>query len=120
MKVFKVISEDKGKVKEELVVANVIEARNFFSKSFGLILKRKLTDKQGFLIKNCNSIHTIGMRYRIDVVFLDKNNRVLAIYCNLKPFRITPFVKDAFSVLEVMAGVIDKTTLKVTDIVSFS
>jgi len=119
MKAVKVDSTGKGKTKKEIIVSEVIEASNFFSKLSGLIFRRKLKDSQGFLIRKCNSVHTIGMMYRIDVVFLDKKNRVSAIYCNLKPFRVTPFVKDAFSVLEAQAGVIGKTSLKVTDLVFF-
>ena len=120
MKAFKVISEDKGKINKELIVSDVMEPRSLFSRAFGLIIKRKLKDGQGLLIKNCKSIHTIGMRYRIDSVFMDKDNRVCAIYCNLRPFRVTPFVKDSRSVLEVKAGLIEKTTLKVTDTLSFT
>ncbi|MEA2016626.1 MAG: DUF192 domain-containing protein [Actinomycetota bacterium] len=120
MKAYKIISEDKGKIKKELVVSDVMEARGIFNRSFGLIIKRKLKDRQALLIKKCKSVHTIGMRYRIDVIFLDKDNRVCAIYCNLRPFRITLFVRDAFSVLEVKAGLIEKTTLKVTDALIFS
>jgi uncharacterized protein len=120
MKAFKFISDNNESVKKEIIVTDLIEARNLFSRSFGLIFKKKLADRQGLLIKKCKSIHTIGMRYRIDTVFLDKSNRVIAIYCNLRPFIITPFLKDSFSVLEVRAGLIEKTTLKVTDMIMFS
>ncbi len=120
MKAFKFVSENSESVKKEIIINDIIEARNLFSRSFGLIFRKKLTDGQGLLIKKCKSIHTIGMRYRIDVVFLDKSNKVIAIYCNLRPFIFTPFLKDSFSVLEVKAGLIEKTTLKVTDTISFS
>ncbi len=109
----------KGETKEELIVDEVIESHNFFSKLTGLVLRKKLRHNQGFLIKNCNSIHTIGMRYNIDVIFLDKKNKVLAIYCNMKPFRVTPFIKGAYYALEVRAGVIEKTSLKVMDFIVF-
>jgi uncharacterized protein len=119
MKAFKAGSVNKGEIGEELIVGDVIEAGSFFSKLSGLVFRRKLRHGQGFLIKNCKSIHTIGMRYSIDVIFLDKRNKVMAIYCNIRPFRITPFVKDAYSVLEVSAGTIDGTSLKVTDFMRF-
>ncbi len=105
--------------KKELITAGVTEAASFFSKLSGLVTRKKLKDNQGLLIKNCNSIHTMGMRYNIDAVFLDKNNRVLMIYNNLKPFRVMPFIKNAFFVLETRAGTIKRTSLKVGDLINF-
>lgn len=117
MKAVKINFSDPGE--KELIIAEVMEAAGFFSKLFGLITRKKLKDNQGFLIKNCNSIHTVGMRYRIDAVFLDRNNRVLKIYYNIKPFRVTPFIKDAFFVLETRAGTIKRTSLKAADSINF-
>jgi hypothetical protein len=114
------VKANPGKVGEkELIVSEIIEAKSFFSKLSGLILTKKLNDSEGFLIKNCSSIHTIGMRYSIDAVFLDRENRVLKIYHNLKPFRVTTFIKGAFYVLETIAGTIKKTSLKEKDLVYF-
>jgi uncharacterized membrane protein (UPF0127 family) len=107
------------KTGNELIAAEVIEANTFFDKLFGLITRRKLKDREGFLIENCNGIHTFWMRYNIDVVFLDRKKRVLTIYYSLKPFRTTPFVKNAFFVLELKSGTIEKTSLKPGDLVSF-
>jgi uncharacterized membrane protein (UPF0127 family) len=104
---------------KEVIATDVVEAAGFLSKLSGLIARKKLKDNEGFLIKNCSSIHTIGMRYCIDAVFLDEKNYVLKIYYNIKPFRITPFIKDAFCVLETAAGIIKKTSLKEKDLVYF-
>ena len=107
------------KTGKELIAAEVIEANTFFNKLFGLITRRRLRDREGFLIENCNGIHTFWMRYNIDVVFLDKKNRVLAIYNSVKPFRVTPFIKNAFFVLELKSGTIEKTSLRPGDLISF-
>jgi len=105
--------------KIEVIAATIIKADNFLGKLFGLIIRKKLKGREGFLIENCSSIHTFWMRYSIDIVFLDKKNSVLAIYNNFKPFRVTPFVKDACSVLELRSGDVIKTSLKVGDSVNF-
>jgi len=105
--------------KKELIAAEIMEANSFFDKLFGLVTRRKLKGREGFLIKNCSSIHTFWMRYSIDVVFLDKNNQVLAIYYDLKPFRTTPFIKNAFFALELKSGVVKKSSLKPGDLISF-
>jgi hypothetical protein len=109
----------KGPKREELIASGVTGAKNFFDRFLGLIVRRKLKNKEGFLIENCSSIHTFWMRYSIDAVFLDKKNRVLAIYNNIRPFRMTPFIKNSFSVLELGSGVVGQTSLSVGDLIRF-
>ncbi len=103
----------------ELIASRVVKAKTFFDRFLGLIVRRKLKNKESFLIEHCSSIHTFWMRYSIDAVFLDDDNRVLAIYCNIKPFRVTPFIKNAFSVLELCSGVIGQTSLSIGDLIRF-
>ena len=55
-------------------------------------------------IKPSNQVHMFGMRYAIDVVFLDDAGRVLRVVHALQPNRISPRVKGATSVLELPAG----------------
>jgi len=86
------------------VLARVMVADGLFKKVFGLTVGRSLADGQCFLIRGCKSIHTIGMRYCIDAVFLDRKGEVIKVYPNLKPYRITPFIKEAESVIEFKAG----------------
>jgi uncharacterized protein len=54
----------------------------------------------GLLIPNCTSIHTFGMRFAIDVVFLDGEDRPLALYRGVASRRLLSF-RAARSVLEV-------------------
>jgi len=105
--------------KIEVITAKIIKADSFLSKLFGLIIRKKLKCREGFLIENCSSIHTFWMRYSIDIVFLDKKNSVLEIYNNFRPFRVTPFIKGSYSVLELRSGEVKKTSLKVGDSVNF-
>lgn len=103
----------------EVVANNVVIVNTFFKKLSGLIFRKKLKDKEGLVIEGCRSIHTLGMRYNIDVVFLDNQNRVIAIFQNMKPFRVTPFLKNASKVVELRSGTIKNTSLKVGDLVDF-
>jgi len=99
----------------DLIVSELMFADNFFSKLFGLIFKN-LNKNQGFVIENCNSIHTFWMRYKIDLVFLNKNNEVVKLYENFKQFRVTPLIKNAVKVIELPAGTIKNNFLQVGDI----
>ncbi len=83
----------------------IVEARTFNQKLTGLIFKR-LRQNEIFLINNCQAIHTLWMRRPIDVIFLDRNNEVLGVFQNFKPFRFSPFFKFSSKVLEAETGFI--------------
>jgi len=51
----------------------------------GLLDFDRLNEGEGLLIPHCKSIHTIGMKFPIDVVFLDENNKVLGILRGIRP-----------------------------------
>jgi uncharacterized membrane protein (UPF0127 family) len=49
-------------------------------------------------------IHTFFMRFSIDVLFLDRQLKVLRVIEDLKPWRLSPWVLRAHSVLELPGG----------------
>jgi uncharacterized membrane protein (UPF0127 family) len=53
------------------------------------------------LFKNCKSIHTFFMQFNLDIVYLDKDNKIVKIIKQLKPFKIVLPVKNATSILEI-------------------
>lgn len=57
----------------------------------------------GLLIRRCSSVHTFGMRFVLDVAFLDREGRVLAWRRGVPPRRLVSFPR-ARAVLEVPAG----------------
>jgi uncharacterized protein len=93
------VSKENGKL-----LARVIVADSFMERVFGLIPRKAISGKQCLLIKDCSSVHTIGMRYCLDAVFIDRHRRVIRVFKNLKPFRVTPYVSGAWAVLEFRAG----------------
>src|SRR5262249_50075920 len=66
----------------------------------GLLGTKRLEPGEGLWIKPSNQIHMFGMRYAIDVVFLDDGGRVLRLVHGLSPNRVSPRVAGATSVLE--------------------
>lgn len=87
-------------------------ARSFFQRLCGLMFKTPLTPSQGLLITPCSAIHTYGMQYPIDVIFLDMNFCILAIHPSLRPCH-TASCKEASHVLELRAGQADAIHFKV-------
>jgi uncharacterized protein len=73
----------------------------------GLLGSSALPAGSGLWIQPCNSIHTFGMKFPIDVVFLDKGKRVVGLARALRPNRISRIYTGATSVLELPAGTID-------------
>lgn len=52
----------------------------------------------------CNSIHTFGMRFPIDVLFIDASNRILKAIRTLGPGKVAGPVKGGSAVIEIAAG----------------
>lgn len=86
-------------------------ADNFVTRALGLLVGRALESSEGLLIAPCSSIHTLGMRYAIDVVFLDRDARVVRI-CDAVPAGRARFGRGSHAVLELRAGIAGKMGLR--------
>lgn len=91
-------------------------ADNPFSRLKGLLGKEGLKEGEGLIISPCNSIHTFFMRFSIDVVFIDNNNKVVKIAHSLPPGRLFGTGFKANLVIELSAGTLLKTNTKNNDI----
>jgi len=90
-------------------------ADNAITRLVGLLRDKILAEGDGLWIVPCNSIHSIGMKFEFDAIFLDKNLRVVHLMREMKPWRISKLVFAAHSVLEVPAGLIARTATEVGD-----
>jgi uncharacterized membrane protein (UPF0127 family) len=97
------------------IASNLAVADNIFSRMKGLLGKNSMLAGEALLIRPCKGIHTFGMRFPIDAIFLDINNRVVKVINNLAPNRMTRFYLTATSVLEVPAGAAEKSSTKSGD-----
>lgn len=91
----------------QIVVTRLKIADGFWSRLVGLQFRRKLPSGAGLLLVPCNSVHTCFVRFPVDVVFLDRGGRVLAIRQNLRPWRLTFGPRGSHAVLEVDVGSAD-------------
>ena len=67
------------------------------------------------LLKPALSVHTLGMRFPIDVAFCDNDLRVLDIVCAMRPWRIGRPRLAARGVIEAEAGSFERWHLAVGD-----
>lgn len=93
----------------EDIASNVRLAKTELSRIVGLMFSKEMVGFDGLLIDRCNSIHTCFMRYSIDVLFLDNDNRIVKIFRNLVPWRITLPRFKARKALELKGGSLPET-----------
>ena len=77
---------------------NLIECLSFFSRLKGFMGKKEIN--HCLLFNHCNSIHTFFMKKPIDVIFCDKDNKILYYYNNLSPNKIILPKKNATKTYE--------------------
>lgn len=93
--------------RSNLLGTQIEVADTFRTRSIGLLGRRGLGDGCGLLIRPCSGVHTFGMRFPIDVVALDRQRRVHALW-HLRPWRLSAVSFRIHSVLELPAGAIER------------
>jgi uncharacterized protein len=78
-------------------------AEGFRTRLRGLTWRRRSQAGPGLLIPRCSSVHTFGMRFELDVYFLDRRGRVLAVRRRVAPRRVL-WCRGAAAVLEIPAA----------------
>ena len=95
-----ILNNEKGLHHLDVAVAGSTLAR-----MRGLLWKPQLKHHEGMLLRACNLIHTFGMRYPIDVVFLRRDGHVLKVFESVLPRRVRGHLR-AQCVLELAAGAV--------------
>jgi uncharacterized protein len=83
------------------------EARSLHSRLLGLAFLDEMDADEALLIPRCRSVHTIGMRFPIDVLFVDRSWRVVRVIRDLPPWRLAS-CREAAAAIEVRAGEADR------------
>jgi len=99
---------------EPLDLQTVWYARRFFQRLRGLLGRPALQMDEGLLLSPCAQVHTFGMRYALDVVFLDRRGQVLQCMVGLQPNRVAG-KSGARHTLEMASGSIARQALAVGD-----
>jgi uncharacterized membrane protein (UPF0127 family) len=97
---------------QERVAFHARVADSFVLRARGLLGRPAPVLGDGLLITPCRSIHTIGMNYAIDVLFLTKDGVIAKIIPALKPWRAAWGPRGATDVLELVAGAADVLDLR--------
>jgi uncharacterized membrane protein (UPF0127 family) len=104
-----------NKTRDTVLGERIRVADTSLSRLVGLLGKRSLEPGAGLLIVPSQGIHTVAMRFAIDVVFADRNWRVLQLRKAMVPYRMTGLYWKARFVLELPLGTIAQSLTMVGD-----
>ena len=102
--------------KDIILAENLWEAASIGARMRGM-LGRDFSDFDAILFRNNNSIHMFFMRMELDIIFIDKDNRIISIRKSLKPWRMAMELK-AKATLELPSGILEKTSTSPGDILA--
>jgi len=100
---------------QSILAQDAVIADNPFKRMKGLLGREALNSSEALVITGCNSIHMLFMKFTIDVVFVDRNNRVVGLTPRIKPFQLSPVFWKSACAIELPAGTIEATRTCVGD-----
>lgn len=104
-----------NQTKSTTLASEARRADNVVSRFVGLLLSARLAPGQGLWLIPCRSIHSLGMRFAFDAVFLNQDLVVVRVVPNLPPMRLRESAHSAFSVLELPTGTIEMSQTEIGD-----
>ncbi|WP_319402591.1 DUF192 domain-containing protein [uncultured Anaeromusa sp.] len=99
---------------EELQVADTM-----WKRLRGLLGRKQLEENEGMIIVPCNAVHTIGMAFALDLLFLARDGTVLQLEQDVRPWRMR-FCLKAHAVVELPAGVLQHLPCQIGEQVVWS
>lgn len=108
---------------KQTVLASEVElADTSWTRMKGLLgrVAEEFPSGEGLWIEPSQGVHTIGMKFPIDVLYLDREHRIIHVCHKLPPFRIAALKFKARSVIELPAGTLAQTQTAVGDVLEIS
>ena len=99
MKTVRAVNHSTGAV----IAERVVIAGGMWSRFCGLMGRGSLPESHGLMLAPCSSVHTFFMRFPLDVIFLDREGRVVKVAAAMRPWR-TALGGGGRDALELNAG----------------
>lgn len=94
----------------DVVVPALLVAERTRERMRGLLGRNGLSQGTGLLLDPCGAIHTFGMRFALDVIFVDRRFRVCRVVQHVHPRRFCLGGWRARATIELEAGQLDLTS----------
>ena len=101
----------------KVIASEIRVADRFLTRLRGLLFTQQLEKGRGLWLKPCQSVHTFGMQYAIDLIFLNRKNQTVKLVNHLKPNRTMAGGSEAWSAIEIPAGTLNEIKIAVGDTV---
>jgi hypothetical protein len=105
---------------DETLIERVAVAGNAWQRMKGLLGRRSLDPGQALFLAPCGSIHTLFMRFHLDLIFVDREFCVRKMARDVPPGRAVFGGRDVWGVLEMETGWFPTDALKEGDRVTLS
>ena len=104
-----------NQTKNTILAEDVFIANTPFKRIKGLLGKKVFLPDQAIILDPCNSVHTFFMRFAIDILFVDKDYKVVKALPKLDPNRITRIYWHSSRVIELPVGRLTFTNTQAKD-----
>lgn len=108
-----------NKTRNRPLGTSVRTASGVIARMRGLLRTERLPEGEGLWIRPCRGIHSIGMKYAFDALFIAPSMTVIGAYTRFPPNRISKIFPAADGVLELPAGTIERTGTRIGDEIAF-
>lgn len=88
----------------QMLLARLHTAKRLWPRFMGLMGKKGLSPGHGLYFPHCRSVHTFFMRFPLDLLFVDRALRVLAVSEAVRPWSLRMGPRETFGVIEAVAG----------------
>lgn len=111
-----------NQTRQKLLAAEVAIADTHWSRLRGLIgvSQNDFSNGRGLWIRPCHGVHTVAMRFPIDVLYLDRAGRVVHLEHDLPPWRFSRVLTRAASVLELPSHTLSGTGTALGDCIAIT
>ncbi|MGH2368206.1 MAG: DUF192 domain-containing protein, partial [Chloroflexota bacterium] len=103
-----------------VLATQVDTASGFWAHFVGLMGRRRLPPGTALVFPGARAVHTHFLRFPIDLVFYDRDGRVVAVVHRLPPWRVSPVCRPAAGVIELPAGTVSAAGTRPGDLLAFS
>ncbi len=109
------VIEVRNATRQSVLGGRVRVAATHWTRLRGMLGRPEPQPGEGLLIVPCRGVHMYGMKYPLDVVFLDREGTVVDLRPELRPGRRTGFIKGSHYALEIPTGTIQASGTRAGD-----